>query len=125
MPDDVSLIRAAYETEYARLFDRPVPGSDVEIMSYAVVISTIAEMTPASRRAVGLVDAISERSQCVRDTTSGEVSAWAVHDRARLSPGTRIAGPAIVTEDETSTLIGPGWTATIDGFGYIEMTRAG
>ena len=34
--EDVPQIRAAYDTEYTRFYDRPVPGSDVEIMSYAV-----------------------------------------------------------------------------------------
>ena len=44
---DVALIRARYDEEYARFFDRPVPGSDVEIMSYAVVVTTVtAEIEP-------------------------------------------------------------------------------
>jgi N-methylhydantoinase A len=30
-----------------------------------------------------------------------------------------------VAEDETSTLVGPGWTARVNGLGYIEMTRGG
>ena len=29
----------------------------------------------------------------------------------------------IVAEDETSTLVGPGWSATINALGYIELTR--
>ncbi len=37
---DVADIRAAYDAEYTRFFDRPVPGSDVEIMSYAVLVAT-------------------------------------------------------------------------------------
>ena len=40
---DVPEIRAAYDREYTRFYDRPVPGSDVEILSYAVVVSTIAD----------------------------------------------------------------------------------
>ncbi len=40
-----------------------------------------------------------------------------------LAPGVSIAGPAIVAEDETSTLIGAGWTAVVNGLGYIEMVR--
>ncbi len=63
------------------------------------------------------------RHQQVRDTITGEVAAWAIHDRTSLSPGATIAGPAIIAEDETSTLVGPGWTASINGFGYIELTR--
>jgi N-methylhydantoinase A len=122
--DDVAAMRATYDTEYAKFFDRPVPGSDVEIMSYAVVVATVTDATAALPNvALASRDAPTDRTQLVRDTVSGEVSAWAIYDRAGLSPGARIIGPAIVTEDETSTLIGPGWTATVDGFGYIEMTR--
>ncbi len=46
-----------------------------------------------------------------------------MHDRASLAPGVHIAGPAIIAEDETSTLVGRGWSATVNGFGYIELTQ--
>jgi N-methylhydantoinase A len=32
-----------------------------------------------------------------------------------------VRGPAIIAEDETSTLIGPGWTARMNALGYIEL----
>ena len=59
----------------------------------------------------------------MRDTTTGEVSPWRVHDRASLAPGVRIDGPAIIVEDETSTLVSRGWNATVSGLGYIELTQ--
>ena len=63
------------------------------------------------------------RTQLVRDTTTGEVAPWSVYDRATLAPGVHIAGPAIIAEDETSTLVCQGWNATVNGLGYIELTR--
>lgn len=120
---DVAVIRADYDTEYSRFYDRPVPGSDVEIMSYAVVVSTLIE-TASSTSAVGTSqEAVAGRTQAVRDTVTGEVTDWAIHDRTALVPGAIVRGPAIIAEDETSTLIGPGWTAVIEPHGYIEMTR--
>jgi N-methylhydantoinase A len=123
--EDIALIRDRYDTEYARFFDRPVPGSDVEIMSYAVVVTTVTNEVDPPPRPDNLLttEATPVRTQPVRDTTTGGVSPWAIYDRAALVPWVTIAGPAIVTEDETSTLIGPGWTAVINGLGYIEMTR--
>jgi N-methylhydantoinase A len=122
-PADVPTIRTAYDTEYSRFYDRPVPGSDVEIMSYAVVVATI--VTPAASATAALIDTepVPARHQQVRDTVTGETAAWAVHDRAALHPGARLQGPAIVAENETSTLIAPGWTARINGHGYIELQR--
>ena len=125
--DDVATIRAAYDAEYTRFYDRPVPGSDVEIMSYAVVVaSVVAEADDAPAK--GAADAFAPnvvpvRHQAVCDTLTGEVAEWAIFNRTTLRPGARIAGPAIVAEDETSTLIGPGWNATINDLGYIELTR--
>jgi N-methylhydantoinase A len=123
--EDIALIRDRYDQEYARFFDRPVPGSDVEIMSYAVVVTTVTDEVTVPTRADNLftTQATPARTQLVRDTTTGAVSPWGIYDRTTLKPWTTITGPAIVTEDETSTLIGPGWRATVNGLGYLEMTR--
>ena len=123
--EDVEEIRAAYDTEYTRYYDRPVPGSDVEIMSYAVLVATVPEehveapiegddavFTPGVKPA---------RTQQVRDSVSGEVSAWPIYDRTALAPGVAIPGPAIIAEHETSTLVAPNWRATVNGLGYIEL----
>jgi N-methylhydantoinase A len=124
---DVALIRSRFDEEYARFFDRPVPGSDVEIISFAVVVTTVADEVTVPTRAknFGSTTAVPVRTQLVCDTTTGAVSSWQIYDRALLLPDATITGPAIVAEDETSTLIGPGWIATVDGLGYIEMRRDG
>jgi N-methylhydantoinase A len=125
--DDVAQVRATYDAEYTRFYDRPVPGSDVEIMSYAVLVATVPEDDPgipvAGNAAIFSPDATPARTQVVRNTTTGEVSPWPVYDRQALAPGVQIAGPAIIAEDETSTLVTHGWNATVNGLGYIELTQ--
>jgi N-methylhydantoinase A len=125
--EDVAQIRDVYDTEYTRFYDRPVPGSDVEIMSYAVIVATVPKDEPgtpvAGDDAVFMPDAKPARAQLVRDTTTGEVSPWSIYNRTTLSPGVRITGPAIIAEDETSTLVTPGWNATMNDLGYIELTQ--
>jgi len=124
--EDVAAIRARYDHAYARFFDRPVPGSDVEIMSYAVVVTTMPDEVAAAARTDSLfaAEAVPVRTQAVLDTATGAVSDWPVYERTSLPAGVGIAGPAIVAEDETSTLIGPGWTAVVNALGYVEMVRA-
>jgi N-methylhydantoinase A len=121
--DDVAAIRADYDREYSRYYDRPVPGSDVEIMSYAVLVATVPEDVADAPVAPGDARAKPARMQKVRDTVTGEIAEWAVYDRAALGPGAKLRGPAIVAEDETSTLVGPGWSASINALGYIELHR--
>ena len=119
---DVEALRAAFDAAYTRFYDRPVPGSDVEVMGYAVTVATIPEMPPAPE-ARAAQDSPA-RAQPVRDTATGEIAEWAVIDRATLASGASVAGPAIIAEDETSTLVGPGWTATVDTRGYLDLRRA-
>jgi len=123
--DDIALIRARYDEEYTKFYDRPVPGSDVEVMSYAVVITTVPEeVEPLPRPSEMFAsDAAAAETRLVRDTTTGDVSRWTIVDRTALVPGASINGPAILAEDETSTLVSPGWRATMNGLGYIDLLR--
>jgi len=120
---DVADIRAAYDAEYTRWYDRPVPGSDVEIMSYAVLVTTVVTDEAIAPAPGPSAAATAPRTQLVRDTATGAVTEWAVHDRASLSNNASIAGPAIIAEDETSTLIGAGWTTKLTEYGYIDLRK--
>ena len=123
LPDDVVTIRDAYEREYAKFFDRAVPGSDIEVMSYAVVLTTaVPDVTPTPAIAV-TGDAVPAAKREVRDTATGVVSEWGIYDRSAMTGGARVRGPAIIAEDETSTLVGPGWSAVVNGLGYLELSR--
>jgi N-methylhydantoinase A len=120
---DVTEIYTAYEQEYSKFFDRPVPGSDVEVMSYAVVLTTATPDIEVAPQITSFSEAQSTQSRPVRDTSTGAASPWAVHDRTALTTGSRIPGPAIIFEDETSTLVGPGWRAFVNSLGYIEIIQ--
>ena len=43
--------------------------------------------------------------------------------RNQMPPGTTIAGPAVIAEDETSTFVAVSFEAYIDGAGSIVMER--
>ena len=121
--DDIATIRAAYDTEYSRFYDRPVPGSDVEVMSFAVTVATRTEEVLPAAPAADSPAPPPIRVQQVRDTVTGEVADWAVYDRAAMAPGAKVPGPCIIAEAETSTLVGPGWTCRMDSLGYLDLTQ--
>lgn len=121
--DDVPAIRAAYDAEYTKFYNRPVPGSDIEVMSYAVTIATVSHAADETPSESAPCRPAAARTRRVLDTTTGVVSDWSVYEREALEPGACFAGPAIVVEAETSTLIGPGWTGRITAEGYIDLRR--
>jgi N-methylhydantoinase A len=40
-----------------------------------------------------------------------------------MKPGARIRGPAIIAEDETSTIVGANFRASVNSLGYIVLER--
>jgi N-methylhydantoinase A len=120
---DAAAIRAAYDTEYTRVYDRPVPGSAVEVTSWSVKLATPEPAPPDPPAAPPARDAVPARRQRVRDPADGMVHDWDVYERTALRPGDRFAGPAIVAEDETSTLLGRLWRGEVDARGYLHLHR--
>jgi N-methylhydantoinase A len=48
-----------------------------------------------------------------------------LYERTRLPLGARLAGPAIVEQDDTTTVIPPGVTAVVDEVGNLRLRRDG
>jgi len=91
------------------------------VMSYAVTIATVPDIAPATAATEAVPSPT--RLQRVQDTATGETAEWTVYDRASLAASQSVSGPAVIAEDETSTLVGPGWRATVDPRGYLDLVR--
>ena len=47
-----------------------------------------------------------------------------LYDRADLSPGDIISGPALIIDPSATTVVEPGWRAEVDALGNLILTRA-
>jgi N-methylhydantoinase A len=120
---DRSTIRELFEAVYRRLYSRPIPGVDIEILSWVVAVRAPSEghlAAPARERPTEPKPA-SRRP--IFDPAIGEFQQVPIYWRPDLAPGARISGPAVIAEDETSTVVSARFDARIDRFGYIELTR--
>ena len=45
----------------------------------------------------------------------------ATYDRARLLPGHRLPGPALIFQFDTTTVVAPGWAARVDALGNLHL----
>jgi N-methylhydantoinase A len=112
-----------FEAQYALQFGRNIPGLEVEAMSWALRLAAadppVKRCPPASAEKVAMPVA----SARVADPLSGEFIEVPVYERSGLSPGDFVAGPALIAEDETTTLVTSRFTAHINGLGYIVLTR--
>jgi N-methylhydantoinase A/oxoprolinase/acetone carboxylase beta subunit len=53
----------------------------------------------------------------------GIAAAAAIHDRARLAAGETIDGPAVIEQDDTTTLVLPGWQARVVAAAALMIER--
>jgi N-methylhydantoinase A len=124
--EDAGEVQAAFEEAYRRLYSRIIPGVEVEVLSWVVLIAApapvVGETPPAGPPAFAASEA---RRRPVFDPESGEFVEVAIYERPALGPSATLQGPAVIVEDETSTVIGRNFDARIDPFGYIELLRRG
>lgn len=105
---------------HRRLFGHGDAGAPLELVTVRVR-SIAAVARPAFPTvAAGSAATPLARRQTQFVSTDGAV-ATPVFDRDTLPAGVRVAGPAIVEEWTTTTLIPPGWTAEIDAIGNLIM----
>ena len=124
--DDAALLHAAFEDQYRRLYSRVIPGVEVEILSWVLLLSApVPAETSTPRPALEPHTPQPARSRPVLDPETGEFVEVAIYERRDLLPGASIPGPAVIVEDETSTVVSRLFDARIDAFGYIELTRPG
>jgi N-methylhydantoinase A len=120
---DVGYLQDAYDREYAKLYARILPNADVEVLTWALTITT----TVANPSAIGDVTATQTVAPVgVRrtfDPESGSELDIPLYWRPDLQPGMAINGPAVITEDETSSFVPAAFDAHIAANGYIILDR--
>jgi N-methylhydantoinase A len=123
--EDAGEIHAAFEEAYRRLYSRIIPGVEVEVLSWVVLVAAPAPVAEAAPPALPpAFPAAEARRRPVFDPETGEFIEVAIYERPALTPGATLQGPAVIVEDETSTVIGRNFAARVDAFGYIELIRS-
>jgi N-methylhydantoinase A len=107
---DRAAIRAAFEAEYLRLYGRIEAGLPVEMTGWRVIVAGASPDLQLAASGGGGVARTGVR-QAWFGSGFREATIW---NRAALSQGDAIAGPALVEERESTLVLPPGSTATCD-----------
>src|SRR5262245_38201386 len=126
--ETVERFHAAHEKRYGYSYRAERPGAGgprqgVEWVNLRVVgVGVTGRPTPCARTA-GDGHADRARTGTRRVWFDGGEVESAVYDRARLRPGDRLAGPAIVEEFGATTVVLPGQRVDVDRFGNLVLSR--
>jgi len=108
---------------YEQQFGRRIPDLEVEVLGFALRLSTGGvAVTTCPAIPAGAPAEAADRVELI-DPDTGIAEIVPLHVRDRLSAGAICTGPALIVEDETTTLVTRGFTARIDPLGSIVMTR--
>ncbi len=114
---------ARFEEAYTSLFGRTVAGLSVEITVWAVNATTPVEDPVPVAEAASTTDAPEDSHRQMFSAADDALTRAGVVQRNRIGDGVRIAGPAILTEDETTIILPRGFTATGRADGVIDIRR--
>ena len=114
----VKSFEAVYELRYGGTTTAPV-----EIVSYRIAawgLSDKPALPPVDAAGRTMAAAILSKRQVVFD---GATHSASIIDRERMPPGGAVAGPAIIEEAGSSTVVPPGWSIALDWIGCLVLRR--
>lgn len=117
--------RQAFEAAYTKLYGRTIDGIEIEALSWTLTISapspvTAEKVSDTPRRSTAPA---ASQHQSLFDPVNAERIDVPVYFREQLSPGDQLSGPALITEDQTTTVVTSAYDAAIDARSYIVLTR--
>jgi N-methylhydantoinase A len=129
--DSLATLERAFHAAHERRYGHATAGA-AEIVNFRLTAVGAVPKPPPRRLPYEPRDAPASRSESygppdARATRlvhfGGEPLAVPVHERSRLPEGAAVTGPAIVEEMGATTVIPPGWTATVGEWGELMLQR--
>jgi N-methylhydantoinase A len=123
--DDLARLRTSFDDLHEQIYGVAAPGEPCEIVNLRIraVVPVQSPETPPREPGDTSREAARIGERPVYVESLGGFTPTPVYDRELLEPGAEIAGPAIVEQLDTTTVVGPGWTATADPYGTLVMVR--
>jgi len=114
----VKAFETVYEIRYGGTTTAPV-----EIVSYRIAawgLSDKPALPPIDGEGRTIAAATFGTRPVIFDGTSHSVP---LIDRERMPPGAAVAGPAVIEEAGSSTVVPPGWSVELDRIGCLVLRR--
>jgi N-methylhydantoinase A len=115
---------ARFHAEHQRLFAHSAAGDSVEIVSLRLVAVGAVQAPEARERPAGGAATPKDTRPVYFVETDGFVDC-PIYERAALGPGAEFAGPAIVEQMDSTTVVHPGQAASVDAWGNLIIRTGG
>ena len=119
--EDLHQLRRRFDEAHLQLTGHFAPEERVEVVNYRV---TAIASVPRAPLAVPLPEDASLELAHVGDTEvffQDAMEKVPMYQRSRLAAGMEVAGPAIIIQNDSTTVLGPGQAGVVDGWGYLRV----
>jgi N-methylhydantoinase A len=116
---DTKAIAAAFHAEHRRVYGHADPAAAVQVISLRLIISGRIAKPEFPRHA--LVSGAATPFRHADVWIDGARHSIAVFRRTDLQPGQIFAGPAVVTQDDCTTVVPPGMAARVDEYANLRI----
>jgi N-methylhydantoinase A len=115
-------VRERFDLEHEKLTGHSAPGEQVEIVNYRV--TAIARVPQASIASPFTGTGTPEAARVGSRVTliEGKPAETALYDRTKLPPGATVEGPAILLQDDSTTVIHAGQRGRVVELGQLEVS---
>ena len=116
----VEPLALAFHAAHERVYDHADREAPVQVVNLRLVVSGRAPKPALAERPLSPGAAVPKGEVAIH--IDGAEHGAALHDRAALEPGQHFEGPAIVAQDDCTTIVPPGFTARVDGWGNLILS---
>ena len=119
-------VRDRFDERHAQIHGHAAKERPVEVVSYRLRVRVaVPKYEPRAQAAPGAsrsaADAVKGKRQISLNAATTEAT---LYERDRLDIGAIVAGPAIVEQFDATTVIPPGWSGRIDGYGNLILAKS-
>jgi N-methylhydantoinase A len=120
--DRIAALWDAFHAAHEARFGFAIPGEPIEIVNLTVTAISRTERPTDRELDAGMPEGRATGERSVRFTSGSRTTP--VYMRDTLAPGQTIAGPALVEEAASVTVVEPGQHLTVDRFGHLVIGAA-
>jgi len=119
----LSVLKSNFDKQYAALFRRTLPNAEIEVLTWALTISTSTQSLVTGKSDYTPTPAVAVGERQVFDAETNSNLHAQIYNRNTLQPGSTLTGPAIVVESQTSTFVPDGFRLHVSAGGHLVVKR--
>jgi N-methylhydantoinase A len=119
--EDRAEVKRLFDAAHEQRFSHSAPEEDCEVVSLRATVIGVVRKPPLTRTDATASVQVEPRGTRRVYTEADGWQEWPSYARASLPPGAALAGPALVDEPGTTTVVEPGDHLTVDEYGNLHV----